>query len=263
MRIGNSSMARTTGRSLTARAANTASPLCGQFPASIPARSFTLMSARANSSNRSPTSCSTFAKPSLIRSQAPCSGLACTPISATASAGSIAASRSTKTVSISPVSASRCNSSRTRLVLPMRRCAVSKVWVPSRTRSSSASNSASRSKNRSPSTQLLPPFVSIANFPTYLLATISLVKICCQERVLFTRESPLLARSPGRTGGCVVTVWRRLPVRPARAHPFSLDGTPVAATRCKAACCSAWAFNADRHANPLTFRCFGGSNADA
>ena len=130
-RIGSSSIARMTGRPLAASAAKTSSPLRGQFPASIPPRSFTLRSATDNSSIRPPAALRKFPKSAAIRSHAPRSGLACTPISAIASAGSAAASRSTKTVSNSPVSPSRRNNSRTRLVLPMRRCAVSRVWVPS------------------------------------------------------------------------------------------------------------------------------------
>ena len=60
--------------------------------------------------------------------------------------------------SISPASVRRRSNSRTKLVLPMRRCAVCKVWVPSRTRSSSASSSISRSKKRSPRPSCSRPY---------------------------------------------------------------------------------------------------------
>ena len=175
-RIGSSSIASTTGRSLAARAEKTPSPFRRQFPASTPARSFTRASATANSSTRSPTPCRTLANRDPIRRQAPSTDFASAPTVAMASAASAASSRSTKTVSKFPSAARRRSSSRTRLVLPIRRCAVSRVWVPSRTRSASASSSISRSKNRSgPSTQLAPAFRSVMVIsPTQLLETVSL-----------------------------------------------------------------------------------------
>ena len=164
-RIGSSSIASTTGRSLSARAAKTSSPFCRQFPASIPARSLTCTSATDTESTRSPTSLRVLANPDFIRCQAPCTGRDRAPISAMASAGAAASSKSTKTVWKRPSSSSRRSSSRTRLVLPIRRCAVSRVWVPSLTRSARASSSASRLKNRSPSTQLAPAFLSTIRAP--------------------------------------------------------------------------------------------------
>ncbi len=155
-------MASTTGRSLSARAEKTSSPLCRQFPESIPARSLTWTSATATESTRSPASLRALANPALIRGQAPLTDLDRAPISAMASAGEAASSRSTKTVSKRPSSSRRRSSSRTRLVFPIRRWAVSRVCVPARTRSARASSSTSRSKNRSPATQLAPAFLSTA-----------------------------------------------------------------------------------------------------
>ena len=68
--IGNSSIASTTGRPLSARAVKIASPLCGQLPASIPARSFTFKSATDSSSIRPPALLTRLAKPVMIRSHA-------------------------------------------------------------------------------------------------------------------------------------------------------------------------------------------------
>ena len=158
--MGNSSMARTTGLSTAARAVKTSSPRRSQVPLSIPDRSLTFRSAASTASMRSPTPCRKLAKPDLMRSQAVEIERAAKAISATASAGVPAASRSTNRVSWPPSAFSRRSSSLTKLVLPIRRWAVSSVWVPSPTRSFSASISASRSKNWSPSTQLEGCFLS-------------------------------------------------------------------------------------------------------
>ena len=116
----------------------------------------------------------------MIRPQAGRTGFVWSPISAIASGGSLAASRSTKTTSNSPVSAKRRCSSRTMLVFPIRRCAVRRVWVPSRTRSSSASSSFSRSKKFSPSTQLLPPFRITPVFQQFCWQRYCCQQNCCQ-----------------------------------------------------------------------------------
>ena len=163
-RIGSSSIASTTARSFSAKAANTSSPLRRQLPASIPARSFTRTSGTLNSSIRPPAPRKKLSKAAKIRRHAPCKGSEPAPISAIASAAVSAPSTSTKTVSNSPPSSSRRSSSRTRLVLPMRRCAVTRVWIRSRTRSASAARSVSRSKNLSPSTQFAPAFLSAIAF---------------------------------------------------------------------------------------------------
>ena len=78
-RIGSSSSARTTGRSLLARAAQTASPLCRQFPGSIPPAASPAPRRRASSSTRSSIPRRTLANPDLIRSHAPCNVFATRP----------------------------------------------------------------------------------------------------------------------------------------------------------------------------------------
>ena len=157
--MGSSSIARTTGFSLAASDANSASPFARQLPASIPARSFTRSSLTPSSSTRSIAVVEDFAIQSLTRFHEPRTSLAAAAISTTASAAAAVSSRSTKTVAKFPFSLRRRSSSRTRLVFPIRRCAVTSVCVPSSTRSMSASISAYRSKKRSPSTQFPPAFL--------------------------------------------------------------------------------------------------------
>ena len=174
-RIGSSSSASTTGRSFPARAAQISSPFWRQLPRSIPARSFTRTSPAESVSTRSSSPCRKLAKLTLMRSHAPRASRDAAPISTMASAAVATSSRSTKTVSKCPSARRRRSSSRTRLVLPIRRCAVSNVWVPSRTRALSTSSSRSRSKKRSPSTQFDPAFFSPAMWlPRILLSAIML-----------------------------------------------------------------------------------------
>ena len=68
------------------------------------------------------------------------------------------------------------------LVLPIRRCAVSNVWVPFCTRAVSTSSSPSRSKKRSPSTQFDPAFFNPAiTYPNESVAINNVCKqFCCQ-----------------------------------------------------------------------------------
>ena len=173
--------------------------------AALGQRGETVHSVTDTSSIRSPSSCTTLANPDLIRDHACRSDRDRTAISTTASAAVGASSTSTNTVRKRPSSFSRRSNSRTRLVLPIRRCAVSSVWWPLRTRSVSAASSASRSKKRSPSTQFAPAFCSpaISRLPT--------PRRCCVRL-----QEPLAAEAAGRSKRRRRTAARRAGTGP---HP--------------------------------------------
>ena len=180
-----------------------------------------------------------------MRSHAPCSCRDSTPISTTASAAVPTPSRSTKTVSKRPSAFRRRSSSRTKLVLPIRRCAVSNVWVPFRTRSVSTSSSASRSKKRSPSTQFDPAFFNPAiTFPNVFVASNNVCKrICCQVRphrswlpaapseLLHQRGRPIPREQPPAVARDV-----RRPGRSASAVLVSRSGPPAPRSAASEAC---------------------------
>ncbi len=118
-----------------------------------------------NSSIRSTVAADDFLTQFLTRVNRPRACREAAAISTTASSALVASSRSTNTVSKSPLSPRRRSNSRTRLVFPIRRCAVTSVWIPSSTRSMSASISTSRLKKRFPATQFPPAFRKTIPFP--------------------------------------------------------------------------------------------------
>ena len=126
-RIGSSSIPIMTGLSHSAKAENISSPFRHWFPAAIPARSCTCNCGTDMVSTLSPISLSTFEKLERSRSHIPLTELDWAPISAIASAGSEASSRSINIVSNSSSFDKRRKDSLTKLVLPMRRGAVSNV----------------------------------------------------------------------------------------------------------------------------------------
>ena len=131
-------------------------------------------------------------------------------------------SRSTPRPSAAPRPSDGAASPRTKLVLPIRRCAVSRVWVPSRTRSVSASSSASRSKKRSPSTQFPPAFLSVmVLFPTDSLQTILLGNsMRCQPSREPTSAGRLSMYAPQTRGTASLAAARMRSVAGSRVISF-------------------------------------------
>lgn len=111
-----------------------------------------------------------------------------------------ASSRSTKTVAKRPDQPGHRSTSPTKLVFPIRRRAVTSVWVPSSARSRSAAISTSRSKKRSPSTRFPPalprlnPHLPSESLPTILLPT-EMSACCLRQSGLWRRGSRSRARA--------------------------------------------------------------------
>ena len=147
-KIGNSSITRRTGLSWAAHSWKRRSPCRRQVPASNPARNF--------NSKSWALIASMFSMKRLIalatRDERARTGCVALAMAAIKSSGELAPSTSANR-NTHPWVSRRRPSSWAMLVLPMRRCPVSRMWLPSRTRLSRTFSSASRSKKSSPLTQ--------------------------------------------------------------------------------------------------------------